>query len=184
MSQKKVRNNGNSAKKVSEVMFMGNSAELKQFISKKMKALNSLKVATKNGEVENKVCGLIYVCESVLELPYFKRGKVRSMPELIEATKQERQELQDLMESIKPDLESAKAEALEAFKAVGSYLANKYEDSYNSLEQIHARECIDEYQALQAEYEKAEEDAKTNWWLLGIIHRPTGFFAKVDETLE
>lgn len=170
-----------TTKKPDEPMFLGNSAELKQYLVRKRDALKALQVKTKDEERENILGGMIYTCEMVVDLPYFKRGKVRSMPELIEAVKAERDELKSFMTDLQPDLDAAKKEAEEAFKAAGSYLANKFEDSYKEPAQINARECIDEYQALQYEYDQAEDDLKTNWWLLGIIHRPTGFFSKADE---
>ena len=60
------------------------------------------------------------------------------------------------------------------------YLANKYEVSiYNSPEQENLRNLIDEYQAIEWEYKSLEECRTILWWLLGVIHRPIGFFEKV-----
>lgn len=169
-----------TAKKPAEVMFMGNSEELKQFINKKKNALISLNAETSDEELENRLCGMIYVCECVLDLSYFKRGKIKTMSELIELIKEDRAELKQCMEELQPDLEAAQKEAEEAFKAAGSYLANKFEDEYNSPSQERARECVDEFQILKYQYDKASEESKTKWWLLGIIHRPVGFFEKAN----
>ena len=165
-----------------EGMFLGNSVELKVYLKAKKKYFEDF-VEKNYKKLENeqifKIRGFIDIIEEMLGQKYFIGNRVYSMPELIEEIKIERDELFIEIEAIKPDVENAKEKAYDAYKEVDGYYANKYEDAYNTHEQVLLRHYVDEYQALCYQIECLEKCRKVLHRLLGVIHRPTGFFAKV-----
>ena len=103
------------------------------------------------------------------------------MADMIEEIKLERADLLEEIEVMSLEMKRAKSLADEAFKSEKCYYANKYEELYMSHGQVQLRHLVDEYQVLLAQHEGLEKCRKTLWWLLGVIHRPTGFFENVIE---
>ena len=167
--------------KVKEAMFLGDSKELKGYLVAKRKFFKILIKEDKelSKEQTDKISGYIEAIDEMLEQKYFSGRRVYSMSELIDEIKLERADLQLEMKALKSEVEEAKAKAEGAFRAQKGYLANKYEAVYNSSGQVELRKLIDEYQVLSYHYEGLEKCRKTLWWLLGVIHRPVGFFEKV-----
>lgn len=169
-------------KKVTEAMFLGDSRELKSYLLNKKKFFKDFLKDRKDELSENqssKIKGYIEAIDEMIDQKYFKGRRVYSMSDMIEEIKIERTDLAEEMKRLKEEVDIAKKRADEAFKAENSYLANKYEDSYNSSGQIELRMLIDEYQMLKYQYGVLEMCRKSLWWLLGVIHRPSGFFEKV-----
>lgn len=167
-----------------EGMFLGNSVELKVYLMAKKKYFEEFvekNYAKLDSEQIYKIRGFIEAIEEMLEQKYFIGNRVYSMPELIEEIKIERDELFKELETIKLDVESAKEKAYDAYKEVDGYYANKYENIYDTRPQKELRHYVDEYQSLCHQTECLEKCRKVLWWLLGVIHRPTGFFKKVLE---
>ena len=167
-----------------EGVFLGNSVELKVYLITKKKYFEEfVEKNYKKLESEQiyKIRGFVEVIEEMLEQKYFIGNRVYSMPELIEEIKIERDELLIEIEAIKSDVESAKEKAYDAYKEVDGYYANKYEDIYDTRPQRELRYYVDEYQALCYQIECLEKCRKVLHRLLGVIHRPIGFFEKVFE---
>lgn len=168
--------------KVAEAMFLGNNRDLKYYLVSKNKALREIAVA-KSKELTKEQLSKIKLysemIEDMIDLRIFNGKKVYLMPDLIDEIKLERAELYDLMESIKVEVEQYKAIASAIFKRENSYLANAYEELYFSEGQKELRDAIAEYEALRAEFEGYQKEWKALWWVLGVIHRPIGFFEKV-----
>ena len=165
-----------------EGMFLGNSIELKSFLLTKKKYFEDLvEKSYANLEYEQicKVRGFIEAIEGILDQKYFIGNRVYTMPEMIEEIKIERDELLKEIEAIKPEAERAKNMAYDAYKQADSYYANKFEDIYGTPVQVLLRHYVDEYQVLCYQIECLEKCRKALWQLLGVIHRPIGFFANV-----
>lgn len=167
-----------------EGLFLGNSVELKSYLRAKKNYFEEYveKNYTKlDCEQIYKIRGFIDAIEEMIDQKYFIGNRVYSMSELIEEIKIERDELLKEIESIKPEAARAKDLAYDAYKEVDGYYANKYENIYDTRPQRELRHYVDEYQILCNEIESLEKCRKALWRLLGVIHRPTGFFANVLE---
>lgn len=178
MTRKKLR----EAKRVKECMFLGNNQDLKMYLSAKKKFFKQLLKNKENGlssvQIE-KVSGYVDAIEDMLDQKYFKGRSVYSMSEMVEEIKLERADLQAEIEIMEAEVKEARRLADEAFKTEGGYYANKFEERYDSAGQIELRMLVDEYQMLNYQKENLEKCRKILWWLLGVIHRPAGFFEKV-----
>lgn len=163
-----------------EGKFIGDSKDLRIYLTKKVKVLRELLKDEKDKVRKKKIADRIELVEEMLDQKYFTEDRVYTMPELIEAIKLERALLYTEYKSMEPDLNEARKLAYDAFKKAGGYLANKFEDkNYNTKEQVEAREFINEYQFLEWEYEGLVHLWNMLWKLLGVINRPVGFFDKI-----
>ena len=176
--------NRSANKRTKECMFLGNSLELKAYLISKKKSFEEL--ITKNNKKLSyeqicKIKGFVEAIEEMLDQKYFRGERVYSMSEMLEEIKLERDELIKEIEAMIPEVQRAKEMAYDAYKEEKGYYANKYEDIYNTHGQVLLRNLVDEYQALNFQVEGLEKCRKALWWILGVIHRPTGFFEKVLE---
>ena len=163
-----------------ESRFIGDSKDLKMYLLQKKEMYRELLKGTKDKLYIKRIKERISLIEDMLDQKYFTEDEVYSMNELVEAIKRERADLYIEYKSMEPDLADAKKLAYDAFNTSGGYLANSYEkELYNSRQQVELRELIDEYQALEWEYEGLVKCWKVLWKLLGVINRPIGFFEKL-----
>lgn len=163
-----------------ECMFLGNSKELKAYLITKKKVLT--KALNSENFDHNKKSTLeayIDMIEFMLELNFFYSRKIYTMPELIDAIKVERSELDEEMDNMKPVMDKARQMVDLAFENADRYMANKYEELYESEKQKVLRDSKTEYEIIEWEYEILEKRKRVLWWLLGVIHRPLGFFENV-----
>lgn len=168
-----------------EPMFLGDSRDLKYYLVSKNKVLKKIKKEREkelSSEQLKKISNYEEMIEDMLEQRMFSGRKIYQMPELIDEIKLEREELLTTISALKEKALKAKNLANEAFAREKKYLANKYEELYNTEGQEELRQLILEYEALMAELEEYQKDWKTLWWILGVIHRPIGFFEKVIDT--
>lgn len=168
-----------------EAMFLGDSRDLKYYLVSKNKALH--KIVKERGkelskDERKKISNYEEMIEAMLEQGIFSGRKVYQMPELIDEIKLEREDLQTAISILKEATSKAKNLADDAFVREKKYLANEYEELYNTEGQRELRQLILEYEATRAELEEYQKDWKTLWWILGVIHRPMGFFEKVLDT--
>lgn len=181
------RQNSVKARKPKECMFLGDSEGLRKYLLAKK---NFLEQMLRKNEREytrlqiGKIESYVRMINEILNQKYFQHVRVYSMPEMIEEIKLEREDLRIELETMKSELEKAKKIAYEAFNTENSYYANKYEEElYNSPGQIKLRELVDEYQVLEFQYsdliKSMERRREILRMLLGIIHRPVGFFEKL-----
>ena len=169
-----------SASKFREGRYPGNSEELKKFLSRKSGSLRQLYEKTTDKAIKRNIKKFIDKISDVLELDYFDRGSIMTMEELIKVIKKERKKLSAEMNRLKSKLDVAEASCVEAFNEAGKYMANVYEDEYNTPEQEKLRALYDIYDSIKLEYESYERPWRIRWWLLGIINRPIGFFKNVN----
>lgn len=165
-----------------EGLYMGNNKDLKYTLTTKRKAFIHALEERKDEFSENqksKVKRYIDLLEDILRLKYFDGRRHYTMPEMIEDIKLERADLKALIEVLEEDTAVAKKAAEEAFKNEKCYVANSFEDAYNSEGQRELRDLIAEYDACRMELDMYKLECRALWWLLGIIHRPVGFFEKV-----
>ena len=165
------RTKNRGANKPKECKFLGDSKELKKYLITKKTFFEQILKRNKEG-----------ISDTQKEkLEGYVDARVYSMEEMIEEIKIERADLLEEIEVMKLELKKAKELADKAFKDEKCYYANKFEELYKSQGQVQLRHLVDEYQALLAQFEGLEKCRKTLWWLLGVIHRPTGFFENVIE---
>ena len=103
------------------------------------------------------------------------------MSEMIEEIKLERADVKAIAEELDKETAEAKKIADAAFKREKCYVANSFEDAYNTDGQKELRDLIAEYDVCQMELDSYKLQYRALWWLLGVIHRPVGFFEKVME---
>lgn len=167
-----------------EAMFLGNSRDLKYYLVSKNRALEKI-LKERREELSkqqiDKISSYEEMIECMLEQRVFNSRKVYQIPDLIDEIKLERAELQSIISVHKEATEKAKKIAEEAFLRENKYLANTYEELYNSEGQQELRDLITEYEVCRFELEEYQKDWKALWWILGVIHRPIGFFSKVLE---
>ena len=178
------RTKNRGANKPKECKFLGDSKELKKYLITKKTFFEQILKRNKEGisdTQKEKLEGYVDAIEEMLDQKYFRGRRVYSMEEMIEEIKIERADLLEEIEVMKLELKKAKELADKAFKDEKCYYANKFEELYKSQGQVQLRHLVDEYQALLAQFEGLEKCRKTLWWLLGVIHRPTGFFENVIE---
>lgn len=176
------RKNSAESKKSVEAMFLGDNRDLKCYLVNKNKALKKIEKEKKNElskEQLNKINLYSEMIEDMLDLRVFNGRKVYQMPELIDEIKLQRADLWCSMDAVKEEVEKAKHVADTVFKRENSYLANAYEELYFSEGQRELRDVIAEYEVVRNEFDGYKKEWKTLWWLLGVIHRPVGFFEKV-----
>lgn len=182
------RKKKNDSRKPRECKFLGDSKELKKYLVNKKASFEKL-LKEQNKELSDKqkekIIGYIDAIEEMLDQKYFRSRKLFSMEELIEEIKIERDDLSKEIDAIRLEKEKAKQLADKAFEAEKGYYANKFEPLYDTPGQIELRNLVGEYQVLVFQIESLEKCKKALWWLLGVIHRPIGFFEKViDEQLK
>lgn len=171
-------------RKKDEAMFWGDSRDLKHYLVSKRGALLEIlnnKDDSISAEQHDKVKKYIEMIDDMLDecVLYFK--ECYSMDDMIKQIKLERYDLKNVMSRLEKELENAKSDVEDIFKREGSYVANKYEDAYNSFGQQALRNAIAEYEAIYFEYGEYKKELKVLWWMLGVIHRPVSFFEKVLE---
>lgn len=174
-------------RKPKESMFLGDSKELKKYLLAKKNFLEQMLRKNENEYTQvqiGKIESYVRMINEILNQKYFQYLRVYSMTEMIEEIKLEREDLRIELETMKSELEKAKKMAYEVFYAENSYYANKYEEElYNSPGQVKLRELVDEYQVLEFQYsdfiKSMERRREILRMLLGIIHRPVGFFEKL-----
>ena len=184
MSQSRKTKRQRSVAESRKNMFIGNSEELKSYLQQKRKKLEKMAEDTSSKEERERISRYVETITAVLKLKYFRYGKIRSMPELIETVKADRETLKSQLEDYKRQ-ENEKIARLhvqvqQALRAAKGYIANEYEEEYHSIEQEALRDAYEEYQAVKyfydCEVEEQENAIKVLWWLLGIIHQPVDFF--------
>lgn len=165
-----------------EGLYMGDSKDLKYTLTTKRKAFMQTFEERKDefsDKQKSKVRRYIDLLEDILRLKYFDGRRHYTMPEMIEDIKLERADLKALIKPLEEETAAAKKAAEEAFKREKCYVANSFEDAYNSEGQRELRDLIAEYDACRMELDMYKLECRALWWLLGIIHRPVGFFEKV-----
>ena len=165
-----------------EGLYMGDSKDLKYTLTTKRKAFIQTFEERKDefsDKQRSKVRKYIDLLEDILRLKYFDGRRHYTMPEMIEDIKLERADLKALIKPLEEETAAAKKLADEAFKREKCYVANSFEDAYNSEGQRELRDLIAEYDACRMELDMYKLECRALWWLLGIIHRPVGFFEKV-----
>lgn len=165
-----------------EPMFLGTSRELYYYLCQKRAMLlqflkNKGYDYTKNQR--KKIKHYYDLIADMLAQKYFTDGDVFSMREMIEMIKLERADLLNRLNDLEIDVSIAKKLADAALIEAYGYMAHRYEDEYDSYKQQALREAVDEYQVLKHEYDAIVRDRKALHCLLGVIHRPNGFFKNV-----
>ena len=167
-----------------ESMYFGDNKDLKYYLTEKRKNLMRI-LKEKRDELsdtqKSKLEKYIDLLEDILQLKYFDCRRHYTMPEMIQDIKLERADIKANEEKLEKKTDEAKKIADAAFRKEKCYVANPFEDIYDSDGQKELRSLIAEYEACKAELDLDKMHSKTLWWLLGIINRPTGFFAKVME---
>lgn len=176
------RRKKNELRTPNEAMFLGDSRDLKYYLVSKNKALKKI-LKERKGEFSkqqlDKISAYEEMIEYMLEQRVFNGRKTYQIPDLIDEIKLERADLQSAINALKEATEKAKKVAEEAFSRENKYLANAYEELYNTEGQQELRELIAEYEVCKVELEGYQKDWKALWWILGVIHRPIGFFSKI-----
>ena len=165
-----------------EGLYMGDSKDLKYTLTTKRKAFMKTLEERKDefsDKQKSKIKRYIDILEDMLRLKYFDGRRHYTLPEMIEDIRSERSRLKALIKPLEEDAAAAKKAAKEAFKSEKCYVANSFEDTYNSESQRELRSLIAEYDVCQRELDLCKLQCKALWWLLGVIHRPVGFFEKV-----
>lgn len=165
-----------------EVMFLGDNKELKYYLTAKRRTFEGILKERKkelSAQQKSSLKNKIDMIDDMLDQRYFTGRRHYTMQEMIDAIKDERAELDSVITPLEEEKDAAKMRADEAFKEEKNYLANSYEDMYDSEGQRRLRELIDEYDACSEELESYKRQWRALWWLLGVIHRPVGFFEKV-----
>jgi len=161
-----------------EKRFSGNSEELYRHLTgKKFELLRRRDVVTR--EAAKKVIShAIEQIDEVQFLCYFK-NKIMTMDQLISATRNDRNndiayrdKIASILEKAKPEHDAEMARADQIREAD----PDATEDNNQELARIG--EKYDEYLLLQSELDYVEDIIKARHWLLGMIHRPNGFFNK------
>lgn len=121
--------------------------------------------------------------DDVLSLPYFDpfaRDEVRA--ELISKVKNDRNAFKDSMQDFLRDnnYESLKIE-YEGIRARIDYFKESnpnVDDDELMFELWDELEKCNLFKSLEAEYDKLKHEINVRKWLLGMIHRPNGYFEK------
>ena len=165
-----------------EPIFLGTSRELYYYLCQKRAMLLQLLKDKRNdytSEQRKKIKHYYDLIEDMLVQKYFTDGDVFSMREMIEMIKLERADLLCRLNELEIDVGIAKKLADAALAETHGYMAQQYEQEYDSYRQRALREAVDEYQALKHEYDAIVSDRKALHCLLGVINRPNGFFKNV-----
>ena len=173
-----------TSRKPKESMYLGDNINLKYYLTTKRESLKSILTEKKtelSDKQKSKLVRYIDLLEDMLRLKYFDGRRHYTMPEMIEEIKLERTDIKANVDKLEKEIVEAKKIADEAFKKEKCYVANSFEDTYNSDGQKELRSLIAEYEACKMELDSDRMYCKTLWWLLGVIHRPVGFFEKVME---
>lgn len=165
-----------------ESIYWGDSKDLKYYLTTKRKSLVRI-LKEKKSELSDKqklkLKKYIDLLEDILRLKYFDGRRHYTMSEMIEDIKLERADIKTIVEKLEEETAEAKKIADEVFKREKCYVANSFEDAYNTDGQKELRDLIAEYDACQMELDSYKLQCRALWWLLGVIHRPVGFFEKV-----
>ena len=167
-----------------ESIYWGDSKDLKYYLTTKRKSLARIWKEKKDelsNKQKSKLKKYIDLLEDILRLKYFDGRRHYTMSEMIEEIKLERADVKVIVEKLEKETAEAKKIADEAFKREKCYVANSFEDAYNTDGQKELRDLIAEYDVCQMELDSYKLQYRALWWLLGVIHRPVGFFEKVME---
>ena len=147
-----------------ESIYWGDSKDLKYYLTTKRKSLMCI-LKEKKDELSDKqklkIKKYIDLLEDMLRLKYFDGRRHYTMSEMIEEIKLERADVKAIVEELEKETAEAKKIADGAFKREKCYVA--------------------EYDVCQMELDSYTLQCRALWWLLGVIHRPVGFFEKVME---
>lgn len=164
--------------------FEGNSEEFKNYLNRKMYELLRRKDMVTRQAAKDIIQRTVNQIEDVLGLSYFAKDPVMSMNELIAITKKDRNDDIAYRDKTQEELNAMKDKHSEAIQRANEIRnENPEANEHNSQELEAICDLNDEYMFLEHELECVRENIDIRRWLLGMIHRPKGYFNKADNAV-